>query len=108
MVDLFAEMEVRGEGVLREVDQQVSDQDHQRRRLSVSLDRVGREIEDRHGDHEPGREGDHVLEGADAPFGMRDDSGCADKVGAGRYCRVCEGGSVQEFFTILGVALGLP
>ena len=99
VVHLFAEMEMRGEGVLGEVDQEVPDQDHQRRGFPVSPDRVRREIENRYRDHESGREGDHVLEGADAPLGMGDDRDCADDVGAGCYCRVRESGGVQEFLT---------
>src|SRR3954453_23142489 len=61
----------------------------------MCYNRVGREIEQRDGYHEPRRERDHVLEGAHAPAGMRDDSGGTNEIGAGGDCRVRERGRVQ-------------
>src|SRR6202011_5213046 len=41
VVNLLAEVKVRRQRVLREMNQQVPDQDHKRRRLAVDLDRIG-------------------------------------------------------------------
>ena len=96
LVELFAEMEMRRQRVLGEVNQEVADQDHDGRGFPVKPDRVGREIEQRHRHHESGRERHHVVEGADAPAGARDDRNGADDVGARGDRRVDESGSVQE------------
>ena len=103
----FAEMEVRREGVLGEVDEQITDKDYQCGGLAVESDRVGCEIEERYRNHEPGRERDHVLEGPDAPAGMGHDRGGADYVGAGCHCCIDESGSVQELATMLSFRLSI-
>ena len=71
---------LRREGVLGEMNEEISKQDDQRRRLAVHPDRVGNEIEQRHRHHEARRERDHVLERAHAPAVPRYDCGRSQKV----------------------------
>src|SRR2546423_6930986 len=94
-MDFFTKMEMRCERVLSEMDEQVSNQDDERSVGAVSQDRIGREIEERNGDHEAGRERHHVVERADAPAGVGDDRGRTDYVSACCYRRVDESGSVH-------------
>lgn len=96
VVDFFTEMKMRRESVLGEMHQQITNQDHKRRGLTVGYDRIGREIEQRNGNHESGGERDHVLEGANTPARARDDCRGTYDVGASGNGRIEEGGGVQE------------
>jgi len=88
LVHFLTKMEMRNESVLRQMNQQKSDEDQRRSTGTVLLDCFRCEIEycDRY--HEPGRESDQLLECGHAPFRSPCDCGRACNVGNGREKRV--------------------
>jgi hypothetical protein len=56
MTRLLTEVNMAGQRMLHDVDQQVRAQCHDGRAVSPPANRIGEEIGERHAEHEPGRQ----------------------------------------------------
>src|SRR5262245_25044911 len=75
-------MEMGGDRVLEEVDEEVAAQD-QERRVPGQLERFGQHAQERRRQHEAGAKRDEVLEQELVPASSRDDHESAQDVGEG-------------------------
>jgi hypothetical protein len=80
LVRLLAEVEVGGEGVLGEVHEDVAKEGDEGGRAPPAGNGLRKDVGHRRRDHEAGREGDHRLERARAPFPPPGDGGCPEDV----------------------------
>src|SRR5258705_6516023 len=83
LVDFFAKVEMRGDGVLEEVHQQISQQDKKAAMGGIKPQAFGHHLYQSGGQHEPGAERYKVLEIAPVPV-LLDDDGTAYRIGQRR------------------------
>ena len=82
-VRLLAEVEMPGERVLRQVDEQETGEHEERAALPIAQDCVRDEVREGHAQHEPRRERDEQLQRAGTPRAPRGDGGGSGHIGRG-------------------------
>ena len=84
---LFAEVKMRGDGVLEEMNDQVSEQDQQGRGLSAQLETLGNHLDEGRGQHESRAQRDEVAQIAALPMPLNNDRAAENIGGGGRQAQ---------------------
>jgi len=73
VVRLFPKMKVRCNGVFEEVDQEITDENHQKRAVARKPHRLGDHIQERHSEHVASAQSHKILQVATLPVAINDE-----------------------------------